>query len=767
MDSFDWGSSIDDVDLIVPTKADRFIKKGDIVGIYEPLLIIPDNESGAKDSCQRCCRSMEQLPGALVGLDADESITLSDQFSCDVCGASTQFCCVECQKDERLLNVHTLPCRSWKKPVVDGTYTNEEEDASKSSMWRSLLRYIRQIQNSNSFVEAAVHHVTCLLFYIAEVGQEAESSLVKSFLNQIIASTMKNPRFSDLYDANDYSSDEVWSLLHAALVNDVGFNGFRQKRGCPIMSSNNFSTVFKFLSSSCCFLLSIKSKLQIYASENLRRLGGEDVSKVVKVFDEIGVIEYAFKEDGIERSKLNESDFGLGTILKTSTVVDHRKCARISQVADEQAIDEASPFYKSRHNFLVVCPQLSIIHSCIPNCAIVGVNSDKNRLLLKIIALCDIDEGELLTEAKVDISEPINERRRHLMNIYGTKYSCSCFRCKFELNELDINKINPKQYKFLGDIAMQQGRFIDAIQIYDDVFKIDSANADLFHARCAARLSYGDYTDAQNLWEEGAIIFPEHDGISLQCIKYAAYSEIQYTQEEVKVETSTIKEVIPNMCYLTISVLTRDECRLAIKFGEDAARERVGGWTTSRHYAVPTTDLPVHEIPSLLNWFNNILSSRLRSLLAFQFGEDEVGVNGSRIIVHDAFIVRYNATEQKHLPVHRDESTYSFTIALNDHSEYDGGGTYIADIGLSIRPNIGSVLSFRGDKLLHGGDPVTNGIRYIIVCFCYVNNDNCTNDSKKSIKRKHVEHCFGKTFKKDRSGQTSAEKPIFSFEFKL
>ena len=35
-----------------------------------------------------------------------------------------------------------------------------------------------------------------------------------------------------------------------------------------------------------------------------------------------------------------------------------------------------------------------------------------------------------------------------------------------------------------------------------------------------------------------------------------------------------------------------------------------GGWTTSRHYAVPTTDLPVHALKeTVLPWFRSLLRS--------------------------------------------------------------------------------------------------------------------------------------------------------------
>ncbi|KAJ1466891.1 hypothetical protein T484DRAFT_1921969 [Baffinella frigidus] len=101
------------------------------------------------------------------------------------------------------------------------------------------------------------------------------------------------------------------------------------------------------------------------------------------------------------------------------------------------------------------------------------------------------------------------------------------------------------------------------------------------------------------------------------------------------------------------------------------------------------------------------------------WGKECVGEGGKACQTFDAFIVKYEAsTGQRHLPVHRDQSTHSFTIALNPPEAYSGGGTYICELGESLTPAKGHLLSFEG-ALLHGGDPVTRGTRYIAVAFCY------------------------------------------------
>ncbi|CAN0491694.1 unnamed protein product, partial [Phaeothamnion confervicola] len=191
-----------------------------------------------------------------------------------------------------------------------------------------------------------------------------------------------------------------------------------------------------------------------------------------------------------------------------------------------------------------------------------------------------------------------------------------------------------------------------------------------------------------------------------------------------------------------------------------------GGWTTSRHYAVPTTDVPLHALPGVAAWFGDLLRTRLQSLLAAQFGVAEaelatagtspaaaaapaVALAGStgaamaaataqvakvaavaavvsaagsraaarattagsgaaiaaatgmaatatarnlaRLRVHDAFVVKYAAANQRALPPHRDQSTYSLTVALNGTDAYRGGGTFFCGANAAVRPPLGHV----------------------------------------------------------------------------
>ena len=79
---------------------------------------------------------------------------------------------------------------------------------------------------------------------------------------------------------------------------------------------------------------------------------------------------------------------------------------------------------------------------------------------------------------------------------------------------------------------------------------------------------------------------------------------------------------------------------------------------------------------------------------------------------------------------HTDSQTFSFTIALNDATEYEGGGTGFERLRPSqsdalvpftehiLTADAGGVVTFPG-KLPHRGHVITSGRRYIIPLFIY------------------------------------------------
>jgi len=85
-------------------------------------------------------------------------------------------------------------------------------------------------------------------------------------------------------------------------------------------------------------------------------------------------------------------------------------------------------------------------------------------------------------------------------------------------------------------------------------------------------------------------------------------------------------------------------------------------------------------------------------------------------------VVKYNATAgQRELKPHRDGSLLSFNIALNDLKQYENGGTWFDSMQSALRSDRGHLLS-HASGMLHGGAPITAGVRYILVAFVILRN---------------------------------------------
>ena len=177
------------------------------------------------------------------------------------------------------------------------------------------------------------------------------------------------------------------------------------------------------------------------------------------------------------------------------------------------------------------------------------------------------------------------------------------------------------------------------------------------------------------------------------------------------------------------ALLTPNECaRVLEKVDEFHTDKRGGKWGTVRASTVKTTDVAVEDIPALRPWLRELLHSRLYPMIAAAFpmlsdGSTTNDGTESRMRVHDAFIVRYAKSDGSlSLPEHSDTSSMSFTLALNEQTHYQGGGTWFEALGPTgqvVDAGIGRAIAFAG-PLRHAGFPISEGTRTILVLFLYV-----------------------------------------------
>lgn len=143
--------------------------------------------------------------------------------------------------------------------------------------------------------------------------------------------------------------------------------------------------------------------------------------------------------------------------------------------------------------------------------------------------------------------------------------------------------------------------------------------------------------------------------------------------------------------------------------------------------------MPIAELKTILPWFNAALREKLLPALASRY--QQAAPHVSKLSVLDGFLVKYSANGQNKLPTHADQSLLSFTISLNDPSEYEGGGTWFARLGRAIdAPAAGHVIMFPG-RVEHGGNPITAGTRYVIVLFMGYDDNRSGRPTGYSLKR--------------------------------
>ena len=156
-------------------------------------------------------------------------------------------------------------------------------------------------------------------------------------------------------------------------------------------------------------------------------------------------------------------------------------------------------------------------------------------------------------------------------------------------------------------------------------------------------------------------------------------------------------------------IYSADMCRYIINESEKYATHN-GGWTTKRHHAYPTTDLPVDKIPSIFGIILETLKTIMKRIsISYDLHNDMT------MDVKDLFVVKYSHDAQNHLEMHKDGSTISFNILLNESCEFEGGGTKFDD-GLTHHSQQGD-LFIHSSRIDHSGLHITNGIRYVLVGF--------------------------------------------------
>lgn len=189
---------------------------------------------------------------------------------------------------------------------------------------------------------------------------------------------------------------------------------------------------------------------------------------------------------------------------------------------------------------------------------------------------------------------------------------------------------------------------------------------------------------------------------------------------EIMVSDSTpLSELHRRVHQTAVAVLSQVECEAVVAAAECHAASH--GWSTRRHVAYPTHDLPVSVLGSVGTSLTSKVESALLPELAAQFG-----LNAARLKIQDMFVAKYSAAKGglKELEAHEDGSEFSFVLALNARTAYAGGGTkFLRMKGKPVlRPDQGFASLFAG-KNRHCGLAISTGVRYVLAGFLAYSGD--------------------------------------------
>lgn len=421
----------------------------------------------------------------------------------------------------------------------------------------------------------------------------------------------------------------------------------------------------------------------------------------------------AFAVDKVERqhnshiSSKGVHDFNVLSVVKQKLpcvdILVEREALKLANI-DDTKVGTISGLFG-----LALCSGFNqLLHSCVPNVQVEPESSSFAEL--GCVTLRNLNPEHELTVASVPLHHSVKMRESKLIQRLGL--ICACPRCLWERG--NMVSLSSDDISSLATQAQEEGRFEDTQRLLKYLLRQQPRDADTLHSFGVSLLSQGNWKAAHDVWRCAYVLNKEHYWLTKQAIKDSAYVSFQCGTPTVS--STPYHTIETGQIYLTArKSLSQNKCARWIHAAENVAKVR-GGWETDRHKAVPTTDLPVHEIPIILKDWNALFMRAIGPFIKdrFEVASDNV------IHVHDAFAVKYDAAlGQNYLPVHTDQGHFSLTLALNDAAEYVGGGTVFPGFAVNVNPGCGDFVAFKS-SIPHGGTPISYGVRYIVVAFLYI-----------------------------------------------
>ena len=166
-----------------------------------------------------------------------------------------------------------------------------------------------------------------------------------------------------------------------------------------------------------------------------------------------------------------------------------------------------------------------------------------------------------------------------------------------------------------------------------------------------------------------------------------------------------VDEIGPNI--IEFPLFTEQFCNEIVALAEENT------WVTDRHTFYPTTDQTMESL-GMQPIYQRVLEEFVYPIWVWFW---ELAGNDWNVLHSENFIAKYDTENQGSLNLHHDSSLITLNVRLND--DFKGGGTYLPKYKLTTQPRkMGNAMAHPGKIThLHGGRPVEEGTRYILVTF--------------------------------------------------
>ena len=218
---------------------------------------------------------------------------------------------------------------------------------------------------------------------------------------------------------------------------------------------------------------------------------------------------------------------------------------------------------------------------------------------------------------------------------------CFCPRCRLESGGNKHPELNLLELRNLLEFAKLE-RIVDLAKLCcHAILAVEKKDASVLHTLARVTAWGGEFTLSEDLYKRGLEECPDDEQLKLAVTENEIYKTTNTISTQIitppVIAAYSAIEGLDNRAFMANDVLDKLECKAMVA----SVLSHVGeNWQSSRHYAVPTTDVPICASGStMLNWFNTMMAERIFPMLSRQFGVDVDGKMMWRVF--DAFFVRY------------------------------------------------------------------------------------------------------------------------------